>query len=143
MNHPLRVLASVGVLFSMLAAVRLFEAAGGTAPPQEWRDVIVPSGFCVTKSDEIWVCGSSPMPRRRADAMLGCPPKDQVFMKFNTDGKLLQLWTVPKATDGHEQPGECNWVHCVTVDSKGNLYAGDIIGKRAQKLVKQGSNQQE
>lgn len=105
-----------------------------------WRDVVVPWGFWITDRDEIWVCGSSPMPWRRdpnyPTAPLGCPPKDQVFMKFNPEGKLLQLWTVPKAQDGHEQPGECNWLHAVAVDSRGNIYAGDIIGKRAQKFVR-------
>jgi DNA-binding beta-propeller fold protein YncE len=103
----------------------------------EWRDRIVPWGFWVTPDDAIWVCGSSPMPWRKEDTVLGCPPKDQVFMKFNAEGALLQLWTVPKGSDGHEQPGDCNWVHAVAFDSRGNLYAGDIIGKRAQKFVKQ------
>jgi hypothetical protein len=28
-------------------------------------------------------------------------------------------------------------VHCMAVDSKGDLYAGDIMGKRAQKFVRQ------
>ncbi len=105
-----------------------------------WHDIIVPWGFCVTDRDDIWVCGSSPMTWRfdakYPTAPLGCPPKDQVFMKLNTEGKLLQLWTVPKAEDGKERPGECNWVHCIALDSKGNLYAGDIIGKRAEKFVR-------
>jgi len=103
----------------------------------EWRDIVVPWGFCMTKDDELWVCGSSPMPWRPEDGALGCPPKDQVFMKFNTDGKLIQLWTVPKGEDGKEQPGDLNWVHALALDSQGNIYAGDIIGKRAQKFVKQ------
>jgi hypothetical protein len=105
----------------------------------QWPDLIVPWGLWVTAADEIWVCGSSPMPWRAGDAVLGCPPKDQVFMKFNTGGKLLQLWTVPKGADGHEQPGDCNWVHALAVDSQGNIYAGDIVGKRAQKFVRQHS----
>jgi len=105
-----------------------------------WRDIIVPWGFWISAKDEVWVCGSSPM-QWRIDAKyptapLGCPPKDQVFMKFNTDGKLLQLWNVPKGEDGQEKPGDLNWVHCLALDSKGNIYAGDIIGKRAQKFVK-------
>lgn len=57
-------------------------------------------------------------------------------MKFDCDGKLLQLWTVPKAEDGKENPGDCNLLHCMALDSKGNIYAGDIIGKRAQKFVR-------
>ncbi len=56
-------------------------------------------------------------------------------MKFNPSGKLLQLWVVPKGTDGQEKPGECNWVHAIAPDSKGNLYAGDIRGKRVQKFA--------
>ncbi len=103
----------------------------------EWRDLLVPWGFCLTDKDEIWVCGSSPMPWRPTDIVLGCPPSDQLFMKFNTDGKLLQLVTVPKGDDGHEQPGDCNWVHAIALDSEGNIYAGDIIGQRVQKFVKQ------
>jgi DNA-binding beta-propeller fold protein YncE len=101
-----------------------------------WSNIVVPWGLCMTKDDELWVCGSSPMQWRESDRALGCPPKDQVLMRFNTEGKLLQLWTLPKGKDGLEQPGELNWVHCVAVDSKGNLYAGDIKGKRAQKFVR-------
>ncbi|MHC4179514.1 MAG: SBBP repeat-containing protein [Planctomycetota bacterium] len=29
-----------------------------------------------------------------------------------------------------------NWVHGIAVDSKGNIYATDIIGARAQKFVR-------
>jgi len=101
----------------------------------EWRNVVTPWGLCVTKNDEIWVCGSSPMTWRKEDKSLGCPPKDQVFIKFNRDGKVLHLWTVPKGVDGLEKPGDCNWVHAIAADSKGNLYVGDIKGKRAQKFV--------
>jgi DNA-binding beta-propeller fold protein YncE len=105
-----------------------------------WHDVVVPWGFWMTDRDEIWVCGSSPMTWRfdpkYPTAPLGCPPKDQLFARFNTEGKLVQLWTVPKAEDGKERPGELNWVHCLAIDSRGNIYAGDIIGKRAQKFVR-------
>jgi DNA-binding beta-propeller fold protein YncE len=101
-----------------------------------WANLVVPWGLCMTRDDQLWVCGSSPMQWRKEDTALGCPPRDQVFMRFNTQGKLLQLWTVPKGKDGLEQPGELNWVHAIAVDSKGNLYAGDIKGKRAQKFVR-------
>jgi DNA-binding beta-propeller fold protein YncE len=117
------------------ARVQVFDQSGKFL--DEWRDRLVPWGLWITKTDEIWVCGSSPMPWREGDTVLGCPPKDQVFMKFSPDGRLLQLWTVPKGVDGHEQPGDCNWVHAMALDSHGNLYAGDIIGKRAQKFVRQ------
>ena len=39
---------------------------------------------------------------------------------------------MPKGIDGLERPGECNWVHAIVADSKGNLYVDDIIGRRAQ-----------
>jgi hypothetical protein len=38
--------------------------------------------------------------------------------------------------DGQEKPGELNWFHTMAIDSKGDIYAGDIIGKRAQKFIR-------
>jgi hypothetical protein len=116
------------------ARIQVFDQEGKFL--DEWRDVVTPWGLCMTRNNELWVCGSSPMQWRKEDEALGCPPKDQVFMRFNSAGKLIQLWTVPKGADGLERPGECNWVHAIAVDSKGNLYVGDILGKRAQKFVR-------
>ncbi|MBI4607046.1 MAG: hypothetical protein HY721_34210 [Planctomycetes bacterium] len=104
----------------------------------EWRNLIVPWGIWITPQDDVWVCGSSPMQWRPTDSNCGVPPKDQVLMRFSTEGKLLQLWAVPKGEDGKERPGELNWVHAMAVDSKGNIYAGDIRGKRAQRFVRKG-----
>jgi streptogramin lyase len=101
----------------------------------QWTNLLVPWSIWITAQDEIWTCGSSPMREANEQGMTGIPPKDQVFMKFNASGKLLQLWVVPKGTDGQEKPGECNWVHAIAPDSKGNLYAGDIRGKRVQKFA--------
>ncbi len=118
--------------------IQIYSQAGKLL--DSWANVIVPWGFWVSAKDEIWVCGSSPMPWRNdpkyPGAPLSCPPKDQVFMKFEPGGKVTQVWTVPKGEDGKEQPGDLNWLHCMAFDSKGNLYAGDIIGKRAQKFVR-------
>ena len=104
-----------------------------------WPNLMVPWTFWLAPKDEIWVCGSSPMhwgfDPKYPTAPLGCPPKDQLIMKFNTQGKALQLWTFPKAPDGAEKPGELNWLHAIAFDSKGNLYLGDIIGSRVQKFV--------
>jgi hypothetical protein len=116
------------------ARVQVFDQTGKFL--DEWRNLITPWGFCVTQIDEIWVCGSSAMPWWPQDGARGCPPKDQVFMKFAPSGKLLELWTVPKGEDGKEQPGELNWVHAMAADSQGNLYAGDIVGQRMQKFVR-------
>jgi hypothetical protein len=117
------------------ARIQVFDASGKFVA--QWKDLVVPWGLWMTKEDELWVCGSSPAQWQKENTNLGIPPKDQVLMKFNTDGKLLQLWTVPKGADGLEKPGELNWVHAVAVDSKGNLYAGDIKGKKVQKFVRQ------
>jgi hypothetical protein len=117
--------------------VQVFDQSGEFV--DEWTNVVTPWGFCITKQDEIWVCGSSPTAWELSgtDLPLGCPPRDQVFMKFAPSGKLLQLWTIPKGTDGDENAGELNWVHCLAVDSHGDIYAGDILGKRIQKFVRQ------
>ena len=105
-----------------------------------WRDVMVPWGLWVSPSDEIWVCGSSPMiwsfDPKYPTAPVGCPPKDQLFMRFNPAGRLLQLWGLPKAADGEEKPGMLNWLHGIAVDSKGNVYCSDIIGRRVQKFIR-------
>ncbi len=116
------------------ARVQVFDGKGTFLA--EWRDLIVPWGIWVTPADDIWVCGSSTMPAE-GDTVPCCPPKDQLFMRFDRNGKLLQLWTVPKGADGKEQPGELNWVHAMALDSEGNIYAGDIMGKKAQKFVLQ------
>ncbi len=112
--------------------VLLFDQTGRFL--EQWDNIIMPWGLWISRDDELWVCGSSPQ-RWRKDGEYP-PPKDQVFMRFSTDGKLQQHWTVPIGLDDQEQPGECNWLHCVAVDSKGNLYAGDIMGKRLQKFVR-------
>ena len=117
------------------ARVQVFDPDGKFL--DQWQNVIVPWGLQMTKDDELWVCGCSPMQWADPAMPLSCPPKDQVIMRFNTSGKLLQLWTFPKtAVDGEEQPGELNWLHGMALDSKGNIYATDIIGQRVQKFVK-------
>jgi hypothetical protein len=119
--------------------VQVFDQKGRLL--DSWANVIVPWGFDMTPRDELWVCGSSPMPWQEdpkyPGAPLSCPPRDQMVMLFNTSGRPLQLWTIPKGEDGKEQPGDVNWIHAVAADSQGNLYIGDIIGKRAQKFVRQ------
>lgn len=102
----------------------------------EWRNLLVPWVITITKNDEIWISGSSPMPWREKDAVLSCPPKDQLVMRFDADGRVQQLWTLPRGQEGTSVPGEVDWLHGIGVDSQGNLYVGDIMGKRAQKLVR-------
>jgi streptogramin lyase len=117
--------------------IQVFDQGGNFLA--QWRNLLVPWGLFVTRSaqgeDEIWACGSSPMPWRPEDGFLGCPPKDQLIMKFDTTGRVLQLWTFPKGEDGKEEPGELNWLHAIAVDPHGNVFVGDVKGKQAQKFV--------
>jgi hypothetical protein len=107
------------------ARIQVFDQSGAFL--DQWRNLIVTWGLWITPKDEIWACGTSPSLNPP-----GTPPTDQVFMRFATSGKLLELWC-PKL--GQENPGETDWVHAVAMDSKGNLYAGDIKGKRVQKFI--------
>ncbi|MGZ4962989.1 MAG: sialate O-acetylesterase [Limisphaerales bacterium] len=118
--------------------IQIFNADGKLL--DVWANVIVPWGLCMTSNDELWVAGCSTMPWRfdpaYPNAPLTCPMRDQLVIKFNTAGKPLQLVTFPKAEDAKERPGELNWLHCLAVDADGNLYCGDIIGKRIQKFIR-------
>jgi len=116
------------------ARIQVFDPQGKFLT--EWRNIMVPWGLAITAKDEIWACGCSPMTWRKDDRYLSCPPKDQLIVRFDTSGRVLQLWALPLGTEGKEQPGEVNWLHGVALDSQGNLYVGDIIGKRAQKLLR-------
>jgi hypothetical protein len=66
----------------------------------------------------------------------GIPPKDQIVVKFDTSGKVKQLWTVPLCAEGQESPGYVNYIHGIAVDSKNNFYLCDLKGKRVQKFVR-------
>ncbi len=57
-------------------------------------------------------------------------------MRFTPSGKLLEQWFVPMGIKGQSKPGELTWVHGIAIDAKGNIYAGDILGERAQKFVR-------
>ena len=119
------------------ARVQVYDQSGRLL--DSWTNVVIPWGLWVTSDDDIWVCGASPMAWEDhpdyPGAPLSCPPKYQVVMKFQPSGRLVQLWTVPKGKDGAVQPGDVNWLHAMAVDSSGNLYLGDIMGKRAQKFT--------
>jgi len=115
------------------ARIQVFDQNGAFI--EQWRNLIVPWGLSITPKDEIWACGSSPTLERNGQGMAGIPPADQVFMRFSTAGRLLELWCPKLGLEGQEKPGETDWVHAIAMDSKGNLYAGDIKGKRVQKFT--------
>jgi hypothetical protein len=115
------------------ARVQVFDQTGRFL--DEWRDLLIPWHIVVTDRDEIYVCGSSPMrwPKLPIPGLLvGIPPKDQLIMVFAPDGRVTRLWTFARG----QGPGELDWVHGLAVDRSGNLYLGDIQGRRAQKFLR-------
>ena len=98
-----------------------------------WADLITPWGLCMTKKDEIWVCGSSPV-RDTTGKWLVNPPPVQIVMKLNLKGKVLLRVPLNQITVPPGKLGEVNLVHSIGVDSQGNVYLGDIQGGRAQKF---------
>ncbi len=113
------------------ARVQIFDLAGRFL--DEWRDLITPWHIVVAPGDKIVVCGSSPMRWGKLGILglpLGVPPKDQLVMIFNPEGRVERIATFPLG----KQSGELEWVHGMALDAAGNLYLGDIQGKRARKF---------
>jgi peptidylamidoglycolate lyase len=114
------------------ARVQVFDRTGRALA--EWRNMIVPWDIWINDRDEVFVCGSSPMrwPKGpRVGVPLGIPPKDQVVIKFATDGRVSELWTFPM---GDRTPGALDWVHGIATGHAGELYLCDIEGRRVQKF---------
>ena len=104
----------------------------------EWKNIITPWALAITKTDEIYVCGSSPMLWSEippSQSYLATPPKDELFMKLDTEGRLKQLWVFPKG----DKPGELNWAHSIAVAPDGSIYFAEVMAKRAQKFVPAGT----
>ena len=120
------------------ARIQVFDTKGKLL--DVWSDIITPWGLCVTENDEIWVCGSSPVRKEVADEAvewLVTPAPDELVMKLSPKGKVLRRVPLQKTAVAPGKPGELDWVHAIAVDSQGNLYLGDIQGRRAQKFSPQ------
>ena len=115
------------------ARIQVFDTKGKLLAV--WDNLITPWGLWISKDDEIWVCGSSARKKEGAEEWDVLPPPDQVVMKLNRKGKVLQHVSLEKTTAPPGNPGELNWVHGIAFDSQGNLYLTDIQGHRAQKFV--------
>jgi peptidylamidoglycolate lyase len=114
------------------ARVQVFDSKGKFLT--EWKNIITPWSIAITKNDEVYICGSSPMLWSELPATQGAlatPPKDQLFMKFDTEGRLKQLWMFPK--------GELSWGHSIALAPDGSLYFGDVQGRRPVKFVPTGA----
>jgi DNA-binding beta-propeller fold protein YncE len=116
--------------------IQVFDPQGNSL--DIWQNLVVPWGMMIDRSDEIWVCGSSPTAWRQGDVALGTPPADQLLIKFDPTGRALQQWRVAKGQDGQEASGELNSVHCIAEDSQGALYCGDCKANRIIKLTRVG-----
>jgi hypothetical protein len=117
------------------ARIQVFDTGGRLLAV--WHKGIMPWGLRVTRDDEIWIVGSSPLRDPAKDGFIVYPPPNQIMIKLGSDGKIVGRWNLPKGKDGEEKPGEVNWLHCIGVDSADNLYLGDIQGKRLQKFTPQ------
>jgi len=104
-----------------------------------WDTLLAPWGLhiTITPKDEIWVCGSSRVKKPDGKGWLITPPDDQWVLKLNPAGEVLSRVPLPLTKTPPGQPSEVSWVHAIAVDSQGNVYLGDIQGKRAQKFVVQ------
>jgi NHL repeat len=117
--------------------IQIFDQEGNSLA--QWRNLVNPWGIWITPDDEVYVCGSSPK-RWGAHSNLGNPPTDQLVMKLDTTGRVLELWTFPLAEEGKLIPGQIDWIHGIAVDSRGNLYLSDVADNsaahRAQKFLR-------
>ena len=121
------------------ARVQIFDANGRFLT--QWKNIVVPSALAITKSDEIYVGGSSPMLWAELPSTQGAltRPKDQLFMKLDTEGRLKQLWVIPKGVDEHAGPDQINGLHSMAVAADGSVYLAETQGWRARKYVLAGT----
>jgi len=117
--------------------IQIFDAQGKYLT--QWDNILTPWAIAITPKDEVYICGSSPTLWSQVPTTqqtIATPPKDQMFVRMDTEGRLKQLWVVPRGENGKEKPGDLNWVHSMAVAADGTLYFADVQGKRAQKFVR-------
>ena len=102
-----------------------------------WRDLMIPWPLIPTAENEIWTCGCTPLKLENYRSVTGgALQKDQIVVKFNADGKILQMYGFPTCPRGDAHvPGMLNMLHGMTVDSQGNLYLGEAFNPGPQKYV--------
>ncbi len=117
--------------------IQIFDQQGKSL--DQWRNLINPWSIWITPDDQVLVCGSTPA-RWGPAGNLGNPPHDAIVMKFNTDGRALELWSFPLVRDAKMEPGCIDWVHGIAADSKGDLYLSDVADEspahRVQKFIR-------
>jgi len=117
--------------------IQIFDQSGKSLG--QWRNLLNPWCIHITPRDEVMVCGSAPA-RWTHRGNLGNPPTDALLMKFDTTGRVLEHWVFPMAKEGELIPGHIDWIHGLGVDSKGNVYIGDVADNskthRVQKFIR-------
>jgi DNA-binding beta-propeller fold protein YncE len=116
--------------------MQVFESDGKFL--SQWKK-IVPWTMWISPNNDIWVCGSSIFDDTKLNfqertvkaltGMIGIPPRDQVIMKINSGGKVLDTYTFPSL--------KLQWVHGISLDKDENLYLSEVKGQhRVIKLNK-------
>ncbi len=113
------------------ARIQVFDQSGKVLAV--WENLVTPWSLFMTKNNELWVCGSTPV--RKEEAWVITPPPDQLVMKLSLQGELLFVVPFERITKAPGNPGELDWVHGIALDSQGNIYVGDVRGNRAQKFA--------
>jgi len=115
------------------ARVQVFDQTGKQLG--DWRNVMSPWAIWITPSDDIYICGSTPSAwwENPTGTFNGTPPKDQVVIRFDVDGRVKGIWAFPSGT---AKAGELGWVHGIAVDAKGNIYTAGVRDNKAQRFIK-------
>ncbi len=95
------------------------------------NNLVFPNTIWITPEDEIYVAGAPP----RVQVDTG-PTSGGRVVKFAPDGRVLKHWAFPAGEVGTERPGEVKGLHGFAVDSKADLYLGELHNKRIQKFVR-------
>jgi hypothetical protein len=100
-----------------------------------WRDLMISWPLVPTAEDAIWTCGCTPIRLDQYTEITGGQlQQDQIAVKFNPEGKILQIWSFPTCprSDRHV-PGKLNMLHGICADAEGNLYLGEAFNPGPQK----------
>ena len=102
-----------------------------------WRDLMISWPLVPTADNAIWTCGCTPIRLDQYNEITnGRLQQDQIAVKFNPEGKILQMWAFPTcARSERHVPGKMNMLHGICADAQGNLYLGEAFNPGPQKYV--------
>jgi len=102
-----------------------------------WRDLMISWPLVPTADNAIWTCGCTPIRLDQyTEITSGKLQQDQIAVRFNPEGKILQMWAFPTCprSDRHV-PGKMNMLHGICPDAQGNLYLGEAFNPGPQKYT--------